>query len=119
QGIATALSQIVADELQVSIDDVRVVHSDTAKVPYGNGSNASRSTVMAGSAAVGASRKVKDKLLRLASSALEIDAGDLFLRDGKVVARGAPERSFGFAQIAALSLPGPAVKSGLTPRICE
>ena len=77
------LSQIVADELQVSIEDVRVVHGDTAKVPYGNGSNASRSTVMAGSAAVGASRKVKDKLLRLASSALEIDVSDLILRDGK------------------------------------
>ena len=119
QGIATALSQIVADELQVSIDDVRVVHGDTAKVPYGNGSNASRSTVMAGSAAVGASRKVKDKLLRLASSALEIDAGDLFLRDGRVVARGAPERSLGFAEIAALALPGPALKSGMTPGISE
>ena len=119
QGIATALSQIVADELQVSIDDVRVVHGDTAKVPYGNGSNASRSTVMAGSAAVGASRKVKDKLLRLASSALEIDTGDLFLRDGRVVARGAPERSLGFAEIAALALPGPALKSGMTPGISE
>ena len=119
QGIATALSQIVADELQVSMDDVRVVHGDTAKVPYGNGSNASRSTVMAGSAAVGASRKVKDKLLRLASSALEIDAGDLFLRDGRVVARGAPERSLGFAEIAALALPGPALKSGMTPGISE
>src|SRR5258708_11673226 len=47
QGIATALSQIVADELQVAIENVRVVHGDTAKVPYGNGSNASRSTVMA------------------------------------------------------------------------
>jgi len=56
QGIATALSRIVADELQVPIDDIRVVHGDTAKVPYGNGSNASRSTVMAG-----ASRKVKEK----------------------------------------------------------
>ncbi|HEY7219000.1 MAG TPA: xanthine dehydrogenase family protein molybdopterin-binding subunit, partial [Candidatus Binatia bacterium] len=86
QGIATALSQIVADELQVSIENVRVVHGDTAKVPYGNGSNASRSTVMAGSAAVGASRKVKDKLLRLASVKLEIDVNDLTLRNGRVVA---------------------------------
>ena len=119
QGIATALSQIVADELQVAIDDVRVVHGDTAKVPYGNGSNASRSTVMAGSAALGASRKVKDKLLRLASGALEIDCADLFLRDGKVMVRGAPERSLSFAGIAALALPGPALKSGLTPGISE
>ena len=119
QGIATALSQIVADELQVSIDDVRVVHGDTAKVPYGNGSNASRSTVMAGSAALGASRKVKDKLLRVASGALEIDSADLLLRDGKVIVRGAPERSLSLADVAALALPGPALKSGLTPGISE
>jgi carbon-monoxide dehydrogenase large subunit len=119
QGIATALSQIVADELQVAIDDVRVVHGDTAKVPYGNGSNASRSTVMAGSAALGASRKVKDKLLRLASGALEIDAADLFLRDAKVMVRGAPERSLSFAELAALALPGPALKRGFTPGISE
>jgi len=119
QGIATALSQIVADELQVSIDDVRVVHGDTAKVPYGNGSNASRSTVMAGSAALGASRKVKDKLLRLASAALEIDAADLVLRDGRAVARGAPDRSLGFADLAQLALPGQALKSGITPGISE
>ncbi len=40
--------------MSVAIDEVRVVHGDTAKVPYGNGSNASRSTVMGGSAAAGA-----------------------------------------------------------------
>lgn len=119
QGIATALSQIVADELQVSIDDVRVIHGDTAKVPYGNGSNASRSVVMAGSAAVGASRKVKEKLLQLASAALEIEPGDLFLRDGRVVARGAPERTQGFADLARLALPGTALKQGVTPGISE
>ena len=119
QGIATALSQIVADELQCDIDDVRVVHGDTAKVPYGNGSNASRSTVMAGSAAVGASRKVKDKLLRLASVNLEIDAADLDLRGGRVVAKGAPERSLTFTDLYRLALPGPALKAGITPGISE
>jgi carbon-monoxide dehydrogenase large subunit len=119
QGIATALSQIVADELQCSIDDVRVVHGDTAQVPYGNGSNASRSTVMAGSAAVGASRKVKDKLLRLASLHLEIDAGDLTLKDRRVIARGAPERALTFVDLARLALPGSAFKLGITPGISE
>jgi carbon-monoxide dehydrogenase large subunit len=119
QGIATALSQIVADELHCSIDDVSVVHGDTAKVPYGNGSNASRSTVMAGSAAVGASRKVKDKLFRLASLSLEIDIADLILRDGRVVAVGAPDRSLGFDDLARMALPGPALRNGITPGISE
>ena len=119
QGIATALSQIVADEMCVSIEDVRVVHGDTAKVPYGNGSNASRSTVMGGSAAVGACRKVKDKLLRLASAELEIDTGDLVLADGRISARGAPERSLDFAALARLALPGPALARGFAPGISE
>ncbi|HWO42080.1 MAG TPA: xanthine dehydrogenase family protein molybdopterin-binding subunit [Candidatus Eisenbacteria bacterium] len=119
QGIATALSQIVADELQCSIDDVRVVHGDTAKVPYGNGSNASRSTVMAGSAAVGAAQKVKEKLIHLASANLEIDPADLILSGGRVVVRGAPERSLSFAELARLALPGPALKSGIKPGISE
>src|SRR5688572_5090063 len=119
QGIATALSQIVADELHCSIDDVSVVHGDTAKVPYGNGSNASRSTVMAGSAAVGASRKVKDKLFRLASAALEIDVNDLVLRDGKVAPVGAPERALNFTDLARVALPGPALRNGITPGISE
>jgi aerobic carbon-monoxide dehydrogenase large subunit len=119
QGIATALSQIVADELHCSIDDVSVIHGDTARVPYGNGSNASRSTVMAGSAAVGASRKVKDKLFRLASASLEIDVGDLILHDGRVVAVGAPDRSLGFDDLARMALPGPALKNGITPGISE
>ncbi len=119
QGIATALSQIVADELCVSIEDVRVVHGDTARVPYGNGSNASRSTVMGGSAAVGACRKVREKLLRLASRELEIDAGDLVRADGRIHAKGAPERSLDFAALARLALPGSALSRGFTPGISE
>ena len=119
QGIATALSQIVADEMCVSIDDVRVVHGDTAQVPYGNGSNASRCTVMGGSAAVGACGKVKDKLLKLASAELEIDAGDLELADGRISVKGAPERGLDFAALAGLALPGPALAKGFTPGISE
>lgn len=119
QGVDTVLSQIVADELAVRLEDVRVVHGDTAKVPYGNGSNASRTTVMAGSAAVGASRKVKDKLLHVASVALEIDPEDLTLADGKVRVRGAPERSLSYAEIAELATPGPALKKGFEPGISE
>jgi aerobic carbon-monoxide dehydrogenase large subunit len=119
QGIATALSQIVADELQCAIEDVRVVHGDTVQVPYGNGSNASRSMVMAGSAALGAARKLKEKLFSLAAVHLEIAAADLMLRQGRVCPRGAPERSLSFAELARLALPGPALKNGITPGLSE
>jgi carbon-monoxide dehydrogenase large subunit len=119
QGVDTALSQVVADELQARLEDIRIVHGDTARVPYGNGTNASRTTVMAGSAAVGASRKVKDKLFRIASATLEIDHRDLLLANGKVQVRGAPERSLSYAEIAQLAAPGSALKKGFEPGISE
>ncbi|MFQ5849612.1 MAG: xanthine dehydrogenase family protein molybdopterin-binding subunit [Candidatus Binatia bacterium] len=119
QGVDTILSQIVADELQVSLDDVRIVHGDTDKVPFGMGSNASRTTVMAGSAAFRAARKVKGKLLQLASAAFEIDPGDLLLAEGRVVARGAPERSLSLADVVRLAAPTAALQSGFEPGVSE
>src|SRR5262249_62304033 len=47
QGIGTALSQIVADQLEVPIEHVRGVHGATAKDPYGNRSNPRRSPLVA------------------------------------------------------------------------
>jgi len=50
---------------------------------------------------------------------LEIDAADLDVQEGRVVARGAPERFLSFAHLAQLAMPGPALKIGLTPGISE
>ncbi len=109
QGIATALSQIVADEMCVSIDDVRVVHGDTAKVPYGNGSNASRSTVMGGSAAVGGVAQGQGE----APAAGVRGAGDRRRRPG---AGGRPHQRQGSAGAEpGLRRPGPAGAAGAGP----
>jgi carbon-monoxide dehydrogenase large subunit len=62
---------------------------------------------------------VKDKLFRLASANLEIDVADLLLREGRVVALGAPERSLSFTDLARMALPGPALRNGITPGISE
>ena len=119
QGVDTSLSQIAADALSVRPDDVIIVHGDTYLVPFGMGSNASRTTVVAGSAVFRACHKVKDKLFQLAASAFEIDSGDLELADGRVSVRGDPERCMTFAQLARLALPGSALKRGLQPGISE
>ena len=42
QGQETTFAQIVADELGVSMDDVVVVHGDTARTPAGHGTMAAR-----------------------------------------------------------------------------
>ena len=57
QGIETVLAQIAADALGVDPDAVSVVNGDTDRQPFGGGSWASRSTVVAGSAVHAAAQR--------------------------------------------------------------
>jgi carbon-monoxide dehydrogenase large subunit len=71
QGLETALAQVVADELDVPLEDVRVMYGDTAFAPYGTGSYASRGAVMGGGAAILAARALREKANRIAAHLLE------------------------------------------------
>jgi carbon-monoxide dehydrogenase large subunit len=82
QGLRTTLAQLVADELGVPPDRVKVVHGDTDRTPYGWGTFASRSLVIAGGASVLAARKVNTKLKKIASRLLEAAADDIVLENG-------------------------------------
>ena len=82
QGLRTTLAQLVADELGLAPDRIRVVHGDTDRTPYGWGTFASRSLVIAGGASVLAARKVHAKLVKIASRLLEAAADDIVLADG-------------------------------------
>ena len=79
QGLRTTLSQIVADELGTSPDRIKIVHGDTDRTPYGWGTFASRSLVIAGGATLLAARKVRTKLLKIASVMLEASPDDIVL----------------------------------------
>jgi len=82
QGLRTTLAQLVADELGLSPDRIKVVHGDTDRTPYGWGTFASRSLVIAGGASVLAARKVHAKLVKIASRLLEAAADDIVLEEG-------------------------------------
>ncbi|MGA2817161.1 MAG: xanthine dehydrogenase family protein molybdopterin-binding subunit, partial [Xanthobacteraceae bacterium] len=82
QGLPTTLAQLVADELGLSPDRIKVVHGDTDRTPYGWGTFASRSLVIAGGASVLAARKVHTKLKKIASHLLEAATDDIVLEDG-------------------------------------
>jgi carbon-monoxide dehydrogenase large subunit len=81
QGLRTTLAQLVADELGLSPDRIKVVHGDTDRTPYGWGTFASRSLVIAGGASVLAARKVHAKLVKIASRLLEAAPDDIVLED--------------------------------------
>jgi carbon-monoxide dehydrogenase large subunit len=82
QGLRTTLAQIIADELGVTPDVIKVVHGDTDRAPYGWGTFASRSLVISGGATLIAAQKVRAKLIKLASHMLEAAPGDIVLEDG-------------------------------------
>ena len=79
QGLRTTLSQIIADELGTSPDRIKIVHGDTDRTPYGWGTFASRSLVIAGGATLLAARKVRAKLATMAGVLLEASADDIVL----------------------------------------
>jgi len=103
QGYETVVAQIVADELGLSPADVSVARGfDSTTTPwlYLSGNYSNKFAVTDTGAVVGAARRVRDKLLRLAAFRLEIAADDLELRDGAVRVRGAPERHLTLRELA-------------------
>jgi carbon-monoxide dehydrogenase large subunit len=100
QGHHTVYAQLVADELGVNVEDVNFVQGDTQATPYGWGTWGSRSIVAGGGAVVNASRKVKDKMLRIAGHLLEVSPGDLEVVPGEVRIKGVPSKSIPIKDLA-------------------
>ncbi len=85
QGLRTTLAQIVADELGVDLSRIRIVHGDTDRTPYGWGTFASRSLVIAGGASKLAAAQLAQRLKRAAAVLLQSSEDRISLRDGAAV----------------------------------
>ncbi|MBA2308262.1 MAG: xanthine dehydrogenase family protein [Pseudonocardiales bacterium] len=105
QGHQTAFAQIAADELGVPVADVVVTTGDTRRFAYAVGTFASRAAVMSGNAIALAARGVRDKALRIAAEALEVDERDLEIVEGVVQVKGSPDARIPLATVAVLSNP--------------
>jgi carbon-monoxide dehydrogenase large subunit len=88
QGLRTTLAQIIADELGIEPKQVKVIHGDTDRTPYGWGTFASRSLVIAGGASLIAARQLRAKLIKIASHLLEANPDDIVLEAGAAVVAG-------------------------------
>ena len=104
QGHRTAFAQICADELGMDIANISVRSGDTRGVIYSRGTYHSRAAVLAGNAVYGAARKVRAKLLQLASHHLEATPEDLELVAGSVRVKGT-DRSMTLKRCAQLCVP--------------
>jgi aerobic carbon-monoxide dehydrogenase large subunit len=93
QGHETTFAQIVAEELGIQPEDIKVMHGDTDNTPYGLGTYASRSTPTVGAATALVARKLREKGKQLAAHLLEAAVEDIEYEKGKFFVRGAPENA--------------------------
>ena len=100
QGHETTYAQIIAEELGIPADAIKVEEGDTDTAPYGLGTYASRSTPTAGAAAAIASRKIRAKARKIAAHLLEAAEDDLEWERGKFYVKGSPGRFKTIQEIA-------------------
>jgi carbon-monoxide dehydrogenase large subunit len=105
QGHETSFAQVAADALGVPLDWVTVIGGDTAAVPFGVGTFASRSAVTAGNSIADACHQVRAKLVRAAATLLEAAAADIEIEDGAAFVRGAPHTTLPLERVIQASLP--------------
>jgi CO/xanthine dehydrogenase Mo-binding subunit len=99
QGSDTVIAQIVAEELGLKVEDVHVIHNDTDVCPWDVGAHASRTTFVAGNAALGAAREIRERLLKLAADALEAHVEDVVLQERSAFVKGCPESKVPIAKL--------------------
>jgi aerobic carbon-monoxide dehydrogenase large subunit len=85
QGEETSFAQIVADMLGVDINDVLVIHGDTAIVQYGIGTFGSRGLAIGGTAIAMATEKVVAKARKLAAHMIGADEESITFENGRFV----------------------------------
>ncbi|MGE3511290.1 MAG: molybdopterin cofactor-binding domain-containing protein, partial [Vicinamibacterales bacterium] len=103
QGEETTFAQLVAAEIGVAVDDVKVVHGDTETTPMGWGTYGSRTTAVGGAALILATRKVKDKAKLIAAHLLEAAVEDMDYEDGRFFVKGSPDKAKTIQDIALMA----------------
>ncbi len=101
QGHATSFGMLAADTLNIPMDKITYVQSDTAVVPRGHGTGGSRSLQMAGPAIQAASGEVLEQARHHAATMLEADVADIELTGtGEFGVRGVPASALTWQQVA-------------------
>ena len=114
QGSATAFAQVVADQLGVTPADVQVLHGDTAVVPSGGGTGATRATVVGGSALYLVAEEARHKLVSIAAHQLGCAEVDVVLEEGQAFSRHDPGRTVAFRDLAAAAYSEEQLPPGVT-----
>ena len=105
-GTKTWAAMIVAEELGVPLDKIRVEHADTATTQYATASGGSKTVPSDSPAVRAAAIDVKKQLLGFAAEQLETTAADLVLEDLTITSRSDPEKKLALAEVERLDRRG-------------
>jgi carbon-monoxide dehydrogenase large subunit len=119
QGHETTFAQLVADELEIPIDQVEVIHGDTGRIPFGMGTYGSRSASVGGTALHMSINKIKEKGKKIAAHLLEASANDIEYTGGQFQVRGAPGKAVPFGAVALTAYVPHNYPEGLEPGLEE
>jgi len=100
QGVATSLSQTLADELDVPLESVDMVMGDTALCPYDAGTWGSMTTPYFGPVLRAAAAEARAVLIELAAEHLDVPKDRLGAKDGVIFDKTGKERKVAYAELA-------------------
>jgi xanthine dehydrogenase large subunit len=100
QGLFTKVAQVVAEELQIDLDRIRITASDTSKVPNASATAASSGSDLNGKAAQAAARKIKRRLARFAAEYFGAAEDGIEFRNNQV---RIGKETVGFAELVRLA----------------
>lgn len=100
QGAYTAMAQIVAEILTISVEDISVLAGDTDYTPYEWQTVASRITYCTGNAVLKAAEDAKDQLTRLGAIGLGLPQEDVELTDGYICSKIYKDRKMSISSLA-------------------
>ena len=101
QGISTAQTQLVAEELSVPFHRVKLIYCDTGMTPdqaYTSGSQSHPANFNHGNLAQ-AGATAREALIKMASQTLGVPADDLTAADGVISAKGDPSKNVSYGQL--------------------
>ncbi len=99
QGAMTALAMLVAEELELGLDQVDMLMGDTDLCPWDGGTGGSLSIWQFGPVLRGAAAEARAVLLAMAAERLQAPVGDLVMKGGLISVQGRPERKVSLGQL--------------------
>ncbi|HEX6111266.1 MAG TPA: xanthine dehydrogenase molybdopterin binding subunit [Geminicoccaceae bacterium] len=100
QGLMTKVAQLVAEELQIHLDQVKISATNTGKVPNTSATAASAGADLNGAAALAAARTIKYRLIEFLAAHFMVPPEQVVFRPGEV---RIGEHSMSFAKLARLA----------------